>query len=38
VNKQIEKFILPENKEIEYFKDAIKKIIEFIKIFLELVN
>jgi hypothetical protein len=30
-NKQIEKdLFLPENKEIEYFKDTIKKVIEFI--------
>ena len=26
-----ERFILPENKEIEYFKDTIKKVIEFVK-------
>ena len=25
-----ERFILPENKEIEYFKDTIKKVIEFV--------
>ena len=25
-----ERFILPKNKDIEYFKDAIKKVIEFV--------
>ena len=25
-----ERFVLPENKDVEYFKDIIKKVIEFI--------
>ena len=25
-----ERFVLPENKDVEYFKDMIKKVIEFI--------